>query len=120
MALAEKLRDALREFIFYSLILAAAAALALILLRFGPRLLAVFSFLWPLLLSTAVFLAAVLVFRVLSPPHSENQSNQTGEDFLHFVTDHTPEGGSLAGPSVSGEDAETAQAVGEQETKKLL
>lgn len=122
MALAEKIRDALRlrELVVYAQILAASAALALFLLRFGPSLLTVFSFLWPPLLSTAAFVAAVLVFRVLSPPHSENQSIQTGEDFLHFVAGHSPEVGSMVGPSVSGEDAETTPAAGMQETKKPL
>uniref|UniRef100_A0A1D1YK95 Uncharacterized protein n=1 Tax=Anthurium amnicola TaxID=1678845 RepID=A0A1D1YK95_9ARAE len=86
MALVKKLPEKLSEFRLHALLLGALAALALALLRLGSSLL---SFFRPLLLSTALFLAAVLLLRLISQPHAGPPTDRPGEDLMDYVAGHT-------------------------------
>jgi hypothetical protein len=76
--------------------LRAAAAVALLaaavvsVSAIGPRLSAVVSFFWPLLVSTAFFLVAMTVLLRISPPPAG--ADDSGKDLVDFVagchTDH--------------------------------
>ncbi|GMH25042.1 hypothetical protein Nepgr_026885 [Nepenthes gracilis] len=54
-------------------------------IKLAPSFLDVLSYFWPLLVSTALFLAAVVVFRRLSPPGTEVSGENHGEELLDFV-----------------------------------
>ena len=69
--------------------LRAAAAVALLaaavvsISAIGPRLSAVVSFFWPLLVSTAFFLVAMTVLLRISPP--PGGADDSGKDLIDFV-----------------------------------
>ncbi|MQM01145.1 hypothetical protein Taro_033892 [Colocasia esculenta] len=119
MGLVEVLQEKLPRFRFHALALGALAALALSLARLGPSFLSVVSFFWPLLLSTAFFLAAILVLRIISPTSADPPSNQAGEEFMDYVAsrnpleDHRP-GDDEGSSDEDGEEAATSAAAGEQ------
>ncbi|KQK09872.1 uncharacterized protein LOC104582873 isoform X2 [Brachypodium distachyon] len=55
----------------------------------GPRLSAVVSFFWPLLVSTAFFLVAITVLLRISPPPAG--ADESGKDLIDFVAGCRPE-----------------------------
>ena len=108
MALDEKLRDLIKKFGLHALILFCSASSAVFLLRFSSS---AFFFLQPLLISTAVSLAAIWILHFLSPSDRGDQSDHLAEDFLHFVSEHSPDGAAnLPSVAIGGE--------GEVEEKK--
>ncbi|GLT62593.1 hypothetical protein SLA2020_352160 [Shorea laevis] len=62
---------------------------------FIPRFLTILAYFWPLFLSTALFLFAVIVFGRTSVPSSDaSGESKTGEGLLHYVagqSDHPVE-----------------------------
>ncbi|KAJ1285509.1 hypothetical protein BS78_03G284800 [Paspalum vaginatum] len=75
--------------------LQAAAAVALVaaaavsISAVGPRLGAVVSFFWPLLVSTGFFLVAVAVLLRISPPPAG--ADESGKELIDFVAGCRPE-----------------------------
>ncbi|KAF8663781.1 hypothetical protein HU200_055109 [Digitaria exilis] len=55
----------------------------------GPRLTAVVSFFWPLLVSTGFFLVAIAVLLRISPPPTG--ADESGKDLIDFVAGCRPE-----------------------------
>ncbi|KAF3955203.1 hypothetical protein ACB098_06G018000 [Castanea mollissima] len=51
----------------------------------APRFLTILAYFWPLFLSTALFLFAVLVFGKTSPPATDNPGGKAGEGLLDYV-----------------------------------
>ncbi|CAN4103920.1 unnamed protein product [Withania somnifera] len=51
----------------------------------APRFLDVVKYFWPLLLSTALFLVAIVLFGWISPPVTEVSCEKTGEGILDYV-----------------------------------
>ncbi|MQM13463.1 hypothetical protein Taro_046388 [Colocasia esculenta] len=85
MGLVEVLQEKLMRFKFHAPTLGALTALALSLTHLGPCFLSIISFFWPLLLSTAFFLAAILVLRIISLTSADPPSNQAGEEFMDYI-----------------------------------
>ncbi|KAH7673338.1 MFS general substrate transporter domain-containing protein [Dioscorea alata] len=82
------IQDRLLQFRLH--IAATAAGIAVIsLLLHGPTLSTVFSFFWPLLLSTACFLTLVALLLRFSPPSSGDSSGSiAGEELMDYVAGH--------------------------------
>ncbi|XP_034678119.1 procyclic form-specific polypeptide B1-alpha-like [Vitis riparia] len=51
----------------------------------APSFVTIIAYFWPLLLSTALFLVAVLVFARTSPPDIDSSVDKAGEGLLDFV-----------------------------------
>ena len=51
----------------------------------APRFLTILAYFWPLFLSTALFLFAVLVFGKTSPPSTDSPGGKAGEGLLDYV-----------------------------------
>ncbi|CAL5411794.1 unnamed protein product [Camellia sinensis] len=82
MAIPEKLLQYKYHFtitIFLSLILAFFIIVA-------PRFITILSYFWPLLLSTTVFLVAMVVFGQISSTFTESYDDKAGEGLLDYVT----------------------------------
>ncbi|XP_039131180.1 uncharacterized protein LOC120267567 [Dioscorea cayenensis subsp. rotundata] len=82
------IQDRLLQFRLH--IAATAAGIAVIsLLIHGPTLSTVFSFFWPLLLSTACFLTLVAFLLRFSPTSNGDSSGSiTGEELMDYVAGH--------------------------------
>ncbi|KAK6917869.1 hypothetical protein RJ641_018620 [Dillenia turbinata] len=84
MEILKKLMQFKTHFIF-----AAISSVSLILLlQASPHVLTAFTYFWPLFLSTALFLVAILVFgQISASPAGETEGNleKTGEEFLYYV-----------------------------------
>ncbi|KAL6845517.1 hypothetical protein ACP4OV_025012 [Aristida adscensionis] len=65
------------------------AAAAVSISAVGPRLGAVLSFFWPLLVSTGFFLVAVTVLLRISPPPAG--ADESGKELIDFVAGCRPE-----------------------------
>ncbi|XP_062206958.1 uncharacterized protein LOC133908806 [Phragmites australis] len=65
------------------------AAAAVSISAIGPRLGAVVSFFWPLLVSTGFFLVAVAVLLRISPPPAG--ADESGKELIDFVAGCRPE-----------------------------
>jgi hypothetical protein len=68
----------------------------LLVVVFVPSFLTILAYFWPLFLSTALFLFAVIVFGRTSVPSTDasGDSSKTGEGLLHYVagqSDHPVE-----------------------------
>jgi hypothetical protein len=66
------------------------AAAAVSISAVGPRLGAVVSFFWPLLVSTGLFLVAVAVLLRISPPPA-GDDDESGKELIDFVAGCRPE-----------------------------
>ncbi|KAK3002674.1 hypothetical protein RJ639_017911 [Escallonia herrerae] len=53
-----------------------------------PRFITILSYFWPLFLSTAMFLVAIIVLRQISPFAAESHGEQAGEGLLDYVAGH--------------------------------
>lgn len=51
----------------------------------APSFLDILKYFWPLLVSTALFLVAVVVFGRISPPPPESSGEKAGEGILDYV-----------------------------------
>lgn len=69
-----------------ALVAAAAVSISVV----GPRLSALVSFFWPLLLSTGFFLVAVAVLLRISPPPA-GDDDESGKELVDFVAWCRPE-----------------------------
>ena len=56
-----------------------------VLVRLAPSLLDLLAYFWPLLASTAIFLAVVLVFSRVSPPTTDAPGEKAAEGLLDYV-----------------------------------
>jgi len=70
-------------------LVALVAATAVSISALGPRLGAVLSFFWPLLVSTGFFLVAVAVLLRISPPPAG--ADESGKELIDFVAGCRPE-----------------------------
>ncbi|XVF77090.1 hypothetical protein PTKIN_Ptkin14bG0012100 [Pterospermum kingtungense] len=63
------------------------------LIVFAPSLLTILTYFWPLFLSTALFLVAVVFFGKISAHHggSESPAAKAGEGLLNYVAAGQPE-----------------------------
>nr|DAD23652.1 TPA_asm: hypothetical protein HUJ06_025115 [Nelumbo nucifera] len=76
----------------YHFIFGALASLVLVaLIQLAPRFVTVLAYFWPLLVSTALFLVAVVVFGRISPTAADGAGEKTGEGLLDYVAGH-PQG----------------------------
>ncbi len=71
-------------------VVALVAATVVSISAIGPRLGAVVSFFWPLLVSTGFFLVAVAVLLRISPPPSST-IDESGKELIDFVAGCRPE-----------------------------
>lgn len=83
------------KFRFHILLALILCLLVSVLILAAPRFLTILAYFWPLLLSTALFLVAVLVFGKTSLPATEAHGDKHGEGLLDFVAgqpEHAVEG----------------------------
>lgn len=74
------------KFKFHILFALVVCVLVSTLILVAPRFLTILAYFWPLFLSTALFLVAVLVFGKTSIPATEDNGDKPpGEGLLHFV-----------------------------------
>ncbi|KAF4391255.1 hypothetical protein G4B88_016565 [Cannabis sativa] len=78
-----KIQQKLMRFKFHILITLILFTLITTLILIAPKFLTILAYFWPLLLSTALFLIAVLVFAKTSLPPAT--SYKTGEGLLDYV-----------------------------------
>ncbi|XP_043693688.1 uncharacterized protein LOC122644139 [Telopea speciosissima] len=81
MAIQEKLLKFKYHFIFGIIV----SVVFLLLVLLAPRFVDVIVYFWPLLLSTAICLAAVVVFGLVSPIEPEASVEKAGEGLLDYV-----------------------------------
>ncbi|PHT43994.1 hypothetical protein CQW23_18019 [Capsicum baccatum] len=86
-----EIQKLLIKFKFQILIVSILSISIIVFINLAPRFLDVVKYFWPLLLSTALFLVAVVVFGWISPPVNEVYSEKTGEGILDFVAGQTDE-----------------------------
>ncbi|KAL4566904.1 hypothetical protein LXL04_031030 [Taraxacum kok-saghyz] len=70
---------------FHLSIVAISSLIVLFLLYYAPKFLDVLTYFWPLLLSTALFLIAVVFFGSTSPPSFDFSGEKAGEGILDYV-----------------------------------
>ncbi|XP_052206563.1 uncharacterized protein LOC127810959 [Diospyros lotus] len=80
------------------------------LIYVAPRFLDVLAYFWPLLLSTALFLVAVIVFNKATPLATEAPCEMAGEVLLDFVACPPEVLQHPAGESSKSEDAQPEAA----------
>lgn len=80
-----EIQKLLLKFKFHILIASTFTIFIFSLIYLAPRFLDVVKYFWPLLLSTALFLVAVVLFGWISPPVSEVSGEKAGEGILEFV-----------------------------------
>ncbi|OAY28362.1 hypothetical protein MANES_15G060900v8 [Manihot esculenta] len=68
--------------IFFSLIISLVLATLIFL---APSFVTILAYFWPLFLSTALFLVAVVFFGKTSPPATESSGDKAGEGLLDYV-----------------------------------
>ncbi|XP_022855638.1 uncharacterized protein LOC111376865 [Olea europaea var. sylvestris] len=77
--------EKLLKFKFHILSAISLCTSILFILYIAPRFLDVIKYFWPLLVSTALFLVAVLVFGRISPPPASTSDEKAGEGLLDYV-----------------------------------
>lgn len=82
---AMEISEKLLKFKFHILIAATLAFIIVSLLYVAPRFLNILAYFWPLFLSTALFLVAVVVFSLTSPPSAQVSGEKAGEGILDYV-----------------------------------
>ncbi|GFZ05339.1 hypothetical protein Acr_17g0009110 [Actinidia rufa] len=75
----------LLKFKFHILIATAFSLVIFSLIYLAPGFLNVVAYFWPLFVSTALFLVAVVLFGRTPPPDAEAPGEKAGEGFLGFV-----------------------------------
>ncbi|KAH7859840.1 hypothetical protein Vadar_006096 [Vaccinium darrowii] len=80
-----EISTSLVKFKFHILFAAAFSLLVFSLICVAPRFLDVLAYFWPLLVSTALFLLAVVLIARTSPPATEAPAEKTAEGILEFV-----------------------------------
>ncbi|KAI3769197.1 hypothetical protein L6452_00297 [Arctium lappa] len=80
-----EISEKLLKFKFHILITATLVVFIVSLLYVAPRFLNILAYFWPLLLSTALFLLAVVVFGLTSPPSAQVSGEKAGEGILDYV-----------------------------------
>nr|GFA62129.1 transmembrane protein [Tanacetum cinerariifolium] len=75
----------LLKFKVHIAVLSLIIILSLIILYVAPSFFNVLAYFWPLFLSTALFLVAVVVFGVTSPPSANVSGEKAGEGILDYV-----------------------------------
>ncbi|KAL0320878.1 UNVERIFIED_CONTAM: hypothetical protein Sradi_5349300 [Sesamum radiatum] len=84
-----EIREKLLKFKLHILSVLAFSFLIISICYLAPRFLDVLKYFWPLLVSTALFLVAVVVFDRISPPSVESPGEKAGEGLLEFVAGET-------------------------------
>ncbi|OVA02180.1 hypothetical protein BVC80_8785g14 [Macleaya cordata] len=78
--------EKLLKFKFHIIFTTLLSLLLLSLFLLAPRFLTILSYFWPLFVSTALFLIAVVFFAKVSPPITETTScEKAGEGLLDYV-----------------------------------
>lgn len=77
--------EKLLKFKLHILSISAFSLLILSICYLAPRFLDILNYFWPLLVSTALFLVAVVVFGRISPPPAESSGEKAGEGLLEYV-----------------------------------
>ncbi|KAI3786655.1 hypothetical protein L1987_40510 [Smallanthus sonchifolius] len=77
--------ELLLKFKLHILFAVSFSLIILSLLYMGRSFLNVLAYFWPLLLSTALFLLAVVVFGLTSPPSGQVSGEKAGEGILDYV-----------------------------------
>lgn len=83
-----EIQEKLLKFKFHILSALIFLGLVLSLVIFAPRFLTILAYFWPLFLSTALFLVAVVFFGKTSPPASDSHVDHhkaAAEDLLDYV-----------------------------------
>ncbi|CDP13724.1 unnamed protein product [Coffea canephora] len=77
--------EKLLKFKVHILIGAILSLLLIFLVYLAPSFLDILKYFWPLLVSTALFLVAIVVFGRISPPPPEASVEKAGEGILDYV-----------------------------------
>ncbi|KAL5700013.1 hypothetical protein ACHQM5_025518 [Ranunculus cassubicifolius] len=96
------IQEILVKFKFHFILLSLLSIVFLSLFLVAPRFLTILSYFWPLFLSTALFLFAVVFFGKISPLASETCNDIAGEGLLDYVAGQPQE------PIQDGEEKEEA------------
>ncbi|KAL0328559.1 UNVERIFIED_CONTAM: hypothetical protein Scaly_2288500 [Sesamum calycinum] len=80
-----EITEKLLKFKFHILSVFAFSFLIITVCYLAPRFLYILKYFWPLLVSTALFLVAVVVFDRISPLSVESPGEKAGEGLLEFV-----------------------------------
>ncbi|CAI9088232.1 OLC1v1022511C1 [Oldenlandia corymbosa var. corymbosa] len=82
----DTLPEKLLKFKFPILIATISTLFIGLFIYLAPSFIDIVKYFWPLLVSTAMFLAAIVVFgRISPPPHAEVSGDKAGEGILDFV-----------------------------------
>lgn len=80
--MANEIPEKLLKFRFHIIAALALGLFIIVLCYLAPSFVDIFKYFWPLLVSTALFLVAVVVFDRISPPSAEFEA---GEGLLDYV-----------------------------------
>ncbi|KAK4355173.1 hypothetical protein RND71_024144 [Anisodus tanguticus] len=80
-----EIQQLLLKFKFHILITSTFSILIFALIYLAPPFLDILKYFWPLLLSTALFLVAVVLFGRIYSPVTEVSGEKTGEGILDYV-----------------------------------
>ncbi|KVI10418.1 uncharacterized protein LOC112507260 [Cynara cardunculus var. scolymus] len=106
-----EISEKLLKFKFHILIATTLALIIVSLLYIAPRFLNILAYFWPLLLSTALFLLAVVVFGLTSPPSAQVSGEKAGEGILDYVAGR-PE--PVLQPEPESEEGSSSRSKSEQ------
>ncbi|KAI3466425.1 hypothetical protein Pfo_023088 [Paulownia fortunei] len=84
--------EKLLKFKFHILLALTFSFFIVFLCYIAPRFLDILKYFWPLLVSTALFLVAVVVFDRISPLSAEYPGEKAGEGLLDYVAGEPPTG----------------------------
>ncbi|KAK6133008.1 hypothetical protein DH2020_033299 [Rehmannia glutinosa] len=84
--------EKLLRFKFHILLAFTFSFCVVFLCYLAPRFLDILNYFWPLLVSTALFLVAVVVFDRISPISAEYPAEKAGEGLLDYVAGEPPTG----------------------------
>ncbi|XP_051133609.1 uncharacterized protein LOC127253203 [Andrographis paniculata] len=111
---AMEIREKLHQFRFHLLAAAAAALLIVFFFYAAPSFLDVVRYFWPLLVSTALFLVAVVIFDRISPASADLEAEKAGEGLLDYVAGEAP----IVAPAPVLEDVHVPELEQEQEQEQ--
>lgn len=113
----DNIPEKLVKFKFPILIVTILGLLVAFFIYLAPSFVDVIKYFWPLLVSTALFLVAIVVFGRISPPHTEAPGDKPGEGILDYVAGQPDNLSPDVDGDEEGEAEEAAQQAAEAEAK---
>ncbi|KAJ8643755.1 hypothetical protein MRB53_005503 [Persea americana] len=80
--------EKLLQFKFHFIFLSLFSILVALIVTYSSSVVTIFSYFWPLVVSTGLFFAAVVVFGRISPPEADCPGEKTGAELIDYVAGH--------------------------------